>query len=145
MANLNSTTLAKSIGTQDTLIPLTSVANITRGDVLFVDQEAMPIKSLITTTSPPQAVVSRTGRSALHGIGATVYTGSPALFYTSDPVGAAPAGQQYYWINTKTGVIWVAQGDEVGPGSATRYWVQQVNVPSIGAFGVRVFTPTPTQ
>jgi len=48
-------------------------------------------------------------------------------------------------VNTKTGVIWVAQGDEAGPGSANRYWQPQVVTPGIAAFGVRTLTPAPTQ
>ncbi len=141
----NTTTLLKSVGSSDTFIPLSSVAGIKAGDVIFIDREAMPTdqhKSPYVGTISGVSV-ARSGRAAAHGIGATVYTGPPSAFSTVDPVGVPPIGSQPWWINVTTGVIWVAQGDEAGPGSANRFWQAQTTVPGTAALGVRAFTVGP--
>lgn len=149
MANIipNQTPLAKSIGSSDVWIPLTSVSGITvPSDMAWIDRELIQIDALNTTTTPPQARVRRgiggTGAVA-HGIGSTVITGPPTIFYGSDPIGVPSPGSQPYWINVKTGVIWVAQGDEAGPGAANRYWAPQVVTYAIGALGVRTVSVAP--
>ena len=142
----NKTTLLKAVGTADTFIPLTNVANINKGDVIFVDQEAMPtsITKPAQTGNIPGVFVARTGRAASHGPGATVYTGPPTMYFaTNDPVGVPSAGSQPYWINVKTGAVWVAQGDEAGPGSANRFWQLQVSTPGLGPLGIRTTTIAP--
>lgn len=142
----NTTTLLKSVLSSDTFIPLLSVAGIKAGDVIFIDAEAMPTdqhKSPYVGTMSG-VYVARTGRAAAHGIGATVYTGPASAFATVDPVGVPPAGSQPWVINTKTGVIWVAQGDEAGPGTANRYWQAQTTVPGTAALGVRTFSIGPS-
>jgi hypothetical protein len=141
----NSTTLLKSVGPSDTFIPLSSVANINKGDVIYVDSEAMPTSRTAApvTGAIPGVFVVRTGRAASHGVGATVYTGPPSSFSTVDPVGVPPAGSQAWVINVITGRIWVAQGDEAGPGSANRFWQLQTLTPGIGALGVRTSVASP--
>lgn len=149
MANIipNQTPLAKSIGSSDVWIPLTSVANITLpNDMAWIDRELLQIDAINSTMSPPQAKVRRGigGTAAVsHGLGATVTTGPPTIFYGSDPVGVPAPGSLPYWINVKTGVIWVAQGDEAGPGAVTRYWAPQVVTYSIGSLGVRNVSVSP--
>lgn len=145
MANLNSTQLATSVGPSDTIIPLLSLSGISRGDVLFVDKEAMPISALLSTSNPVAVRVARTGVAAAHGPGALVYTGPPSAFAPVDPVGIPPIGVQPYWVNTRTGAIWVAQGDETGPGALNRFWQLQTSTPGKGALGVRTVTIAPTQ
>lgn len=140
----NATTLLRSIGAADTFVPLTSLTNVLAGYVLYVDAEAMPIGRLVTTGALPGVTVVRSGRAASHGIGATVYTGPPAAFATGDPVGVPAAGSQPWVINVLTGRIWVAQGDEAGPGAANRFWQLQTVTPGTGAFGVRTTTVSPT-
>lgn len=148
MANIipNQTPLAKSIGVSDTLIPLTSVANINANDMAWIDRELIQIDAITNNSTPPQIRVRRgiggTGAVA-HGLGATVTTGAPTLFYGSDPIGVPAPGSQPYWINVKTGVIWVPQGDEAGPGTANRYWAPQVVTYGIGSLGVRTVSVAP--
>lgn len=137
------TTLLKSIGSGDTFVPLTSVAGIVKGYVLYVDSEAMPVGVVVSNSAIPGVNVARTGRAASHGIGATVYYGPPSSFATTNPVGVPPAGSVAWVINTITGQIWVAQGDEAGPGAANRYWQLQVSTPGIGALGVRTVSVNP--
>jgi len=138
-----STTLAKSVGSSDVFIPLSSVSGIAKGSVIYVDLEAMPVAQVVTTGALPGVVVTRTGRAASHGIGATVYYGAPSAFATVDPVGVPPAGSVAWVINTITGRIWVAQGDEAGPGAANRYWQLQTVTPGVGALGVRTSVASP--
>lgn len=147
----SSTTLLRSVASGDTFIPLSSVSALSaltaamlKGWSIYIDQEAMPIAALLTTSALPGVTVTRTGRAAAHGIGATVYMAPSSSFYTCDPVGVPPAGSQPYWINTITGRIWVAQGDEAGPGSANRYWQLQVTTPGTSALGVRTSSVSPT-
>ncbi len=141
----NTTTLLKSVLSSDTFIPLSSISGINPGDVVFIDQEAMASNRLnnLVTGNIPGVKVVRTGRAASHGIGATVYTGPPSAFSTVNPTGVPPVGGQPWVINTTTGVIWVAQGDEAGPGAANRYWQAQTSLPTIGALGVRTVTAGP--
>lgn len=139
----NTTTLLRSVGSSDTFIPLSSLTNINKGDVIFMDLEAMPVARLVPGAALPGVIVTRTGRAASHGIGATVYTGNPAVFATNDPVGVPGPGSQPYWINTLTGRVWVAQGDEGGPGAANRFWQLQTSTPGIGPLGVRTTAVSP--
>jgi hypothetical protein len=128
----NKTSLTSGVATSDTFIYLASVANINIGDLLLIDQEVLPTRAYpkvsILTGNLPGVFVTRTGRAATHGVGATVYTGPSSFFQTVDPVGVPPPGSQPYWINVKTGVIWVAQGDEAGPGALNRWWQPQSNI-----------------
>lgn len=141
----NQTTLLKSMLASDTFVPLSSVANINKGDVVFVDSEAMPTSSTrpSVTGNVPGVFVVRTGRAASHGVGALVYTGPPSAFVTVDPVGVPAAGSQPWVINILNGRVWVAQGDEAGPGAANRFWQLQTTTPGIGAFGVRTLVASP--
>lgn len=154
MANYNTVTLARSVGPGDTALPLISGSGINKGDYIFIVDAAgrgefMPIRTLagvtVMPTNPPTIQVVRTGMAASHGPNSLCYTGPPSAFYTVDPVGVPPAGVQPYWINVRTGDLWVAQGDEQGPGSQTRFWQKQIITPGRGALGIRTFTPSPTQ
>lgn len=146
-----STTVLRSVGSGDTFIPLSSVSALAaisaaalKGWFIYVDQEAMPIAGVVTNSALPGVIVTRTGRAAAHGIGATVYIAPGSSFYRNDPVGVPAAGSQPYWINASAGRVWVAQGDEAGPGSANRYWQLQVTTPGTGALGVRTSSVSPT-
>lgn len=154
MANYNSVTLARTVQPSDTSIALLSGSGINKGDFIFVVDmagrgEFMPIRTVggvtVLGTNPPTIQVVRTGIAATHGPNSLAYTGPPSAFYTVDPYGVPPTGVQPYWINVKTGDLWVAQGDEQGPGSLTRFWQKQIITPGRGSLGIRTFTPTPTQ
>ena len=142
----NQTALAKAIVASDTIIPLVSMANVNKGDVLFVDSEAMPTSKTVApnlVSTPPAVLVARSGRAVAHGAGALVYTGPPAAFVTVNPSGVPAAGSVAWQINTLTGQIWVAQGDEAGPGAQNRFWQLQSTIPGIGALGVRTSLTSP--
>ncbi len=150
MANINQTTLSKAVGptSAEVFIPLASLATIAVNDQLLVDREQMHVSALVPTVTPPGVRVRRgvSGTiSTSHAPGAIVTTGPPTAFNVTDPVGVPPAGQQPYWINTKTGAIWVAQGDETGPGTLARYWQLQVTTQARGALGIRTTSIVPTQ
>jgi hypothetical protein len=142
----NQTALAKSIVSADTIIPLVSMANINKGDVLYMDMEAMPTSKTLSpnfTSTPPTVVVARSGRASSHAAGVTVYTGPPSAFVVVDPTGVPAPGSQPWQINTLNGRIWVAQGDEGGPGVGNRFWLLQSTIPGIGALGVRTSLTSP--
>lgn len=140
MADKNATTLSASIAATDQQPTLASLSTLAVGDVLVIDREAMAVVRL----SPLRVMRGALSTAAVaHAGGATVYTGSPALFARVDPVGIPSADASSPWINLATGNVWVAQGDQVGPGVNTRYWQLQTTTRTAGALGVRVATVSP--
>lgn len=144
MATLNSITLARDmtatsvnrhiwIGSVTSAAPPTGVS---KGDLIWFDREAMMV--LDAGQNP---VIVRRGMAgtiaAGHVSGTTGYAGGPEKFSSVDPVGIPPAFPAANpWINTRDGRVWVAQGDERGPGVAARYWqLQTTTRGAVGAFG----------
>ena len=147
MANLNSTRLAQDTSVKGQQITVASVAGISKGDLVYVDGEAMRVTAAPIT---PVLKVQRGqyGTAATeHAAGNVLWSGKPTQFHSDDPKGkplAAPLENP--WINMGARRIWFAIGDEVGPGVDGRYWQLQAGGPVIGALGVRptpeVVTPT---
>lgn len=137
MAALNQTTLGANVGMDGLLLALTNVATVAKGDVLYLDREA------VTVTAAPVAFMVRVSRGALgtvaspHGAGAVVYTGPATKFKTTDPVAPPIAFEDSPWINVANGNIWSANGDDVGPGVRAKYWALSVATHTIGALGSR--------
>ena len=135
---LTQTTLAAPIGPSDTQVQLASVSGILRGWLLYIGGEAMTVvASPVSTTTVSVARGAGGTRGAAHSDG-TVYAGAPNLFYSMDPVGSPNAYPEATpWINLRTGTVWAAVGDEVGPNAGSRFW-QPINTLGIsGALGVR--------
>lgn len=140
MPDLTETTLAASVTSAQTQIPLASVSGINVGDVLFFDGEAVCIQSFVAAGNP--AIVTRGygGTTASsHLAGSLVIAGRPHHFKTHDPKGI-PLDFPYTnpWVNIRDNRVWRAQGDQVGPGVLMRYWTPITLTQAIGALGVRV-------
>jgi hypothetical protein len=136
MSDLNSTTLARTLSATDRRVQLASIANVAKDDLLVIDREAMLV--LDVTRNPVRVLRGAAGTAAVgHATGQTAYSGTPDQFYHRDPVGI-PAGFPVAdpWINLREGRVWVAQGDEVGPGAAHRRWQLQSTSYPIGPFGI---------
>lgn len=141
---LASTSFASAVGAFDTQVNLASTSGIVPGVRLFANREMLCVERL--TGIGNNAVVRRgldgTGSSA-HATNETVYIGSPEQFYDIDPQGVPVTGSPVNpYINTRTGVIWVIQGDDVGSGAAARAWQPVTTTQTTGALGVRVTTTT---
>ena len=95
------------------------------------------VASPVSTTTVSVARGAGGTRGAAHSDG-IVYAGAPNLFYSMDPVGSPNAYPEATpWINLRTGTVWAAVGDEVGPNAGSRFW-QPINTLGIsGALGVR--------
>lgn len=145
--SLSSTTFATTVEPSDTLVNLTSTSGIVPGVSVFCDRELMFVERL--TGIGTQTIVRRgqDGTSATrHATNSTVWIGRGDQFYNSTPTGLPPAVLLVYpYIDVRTGVIWVAQGDETGPNNAGRVWAQTTQAMVAGALGnqsVVVTTPS---
>lgn len=140
MPDLTETTLAAPVTSSATLVPLTSATGINVGDVMFFDGEAVSVGGFTPTNS--HAIVTRGygGTTAqTHPSGAIVFAGKGHHFKTHDPRGV-PLDFPYSnpWVNIRDNRVWRAQGDQVGPGVAGRYWQLVTLTRSIGDLGVQL-------
>lgn len=141
---LSTTTLSQTTEPCESKVILASTSGLTPGVRLYVDRELMAVDRL--TGIGNEAVVRRgvDGTAASrHATNTTVTIGRGDQFYQSDPVGLPPSVVPVSpYINVLTGVSWVAQGDEVGPGNAGRIWAPITITQAAGALGVTVLTTT---
>jgi hypothetical protein len=136
MADLNSTTTTRALSATDRRVQLASIVNVAKDDLLVIDREAMLV--LDATRNPVRVLRGAAGTAAVaHVNGQTAYSGTPDRFFSRDPVGI-PAGFPLAnpWINLRDGRIWVAQGDQVGPGAGNRRWQLQTTSYPIGSLGI---------
>jgi hypothetical protein len=145
--SLSTTTFSNTVEPADSRVILASTSGITPGVRLYVDRELMAVDRL--TGIGNEAVVLRgiEGTAASrHATNSTIYIGRGDQFYSSDPIGLPPAILPVYpYINVLTGVVWVAQGDEVGAGNAGRIWAPitlAMARDGVGAYQVTTTTPS---
>lgn len=141
---LSSTTFSQTVEPGDSKVIFASTSGLSPGVCVFADRELMRIERL--TGLGNEAVVRRgiDGTvSSRHATNATVYIGRGDQFYHQDPMGLPPIVMLVYpYINVRTGVLWVAQGDEDGPGNAARIWAPVTVAMAAGALGVSTVTVT---
>jgi hypothetical protein len=133
VATLSTTTLGAAVGATALTVPLASVANVSVGQWLYVDSEALAVTAIAGLWVTARRGVGGT-LAADHPSGATVTIGDPSQFYDTDPVGVPPSPVLVTpWINVLTGTQWVVsgstwvptteggitEGNVVGPASAT--------------------------
>jgi hypothetical protein len=145
--SLSSTTFATTVEPSDTLVNLASTSGIVPGVLLYCDRELLAVDRL--TGIGTQAIVRRgqDGTAATrHATNATVWIGRGDQFYSSTPTGLPPAILPVYpYIDVRTGVIWVAQGDETGVGNAGRIWAAVTIAMVPGSLGnAQTVTTTPS-
>jgi hypothetical protein len=143
-ASLTSTTFSVTVEPSDTRVLLASTSGISPGVRLYAGRELLGIEVL--TGIGNEAIVRRglEGTAASrHATNETVWIGRADQFSSSDPTGLPPAVLLVYpYINVLTGVAWVAQGDETGPGNAGRIWAPMTVAMSAGALGNQQTTTT---
>ena len=140
---LSTTTFASPVTETDSQVNLTSLTGIYAGVCLFSNRELFTIERL--TGIGNYAVVRRGQdgtKNRAHSVVETVYIGRPDQFYAFDPQGVPGSALTNPHINTQTGVAWVIQGDDFGPGQAAQTWQPIASSQTIGALGVRVNTTT---
>ena len=106
-ATLNQTTLSAGATEGQTFVTVTSASTMAANDILYVDREAMVIRSVSGTTIQVTRGTNGT-RATAHPVNAVVYSGVPARFYTSDPPygRCTPSNQLVLpYINVVTGGI----------------------------------------
>lgn len=143
-ATLATTTLVFAVDAGARHWQLASTTGIVQGTRLWLDRELAAVEQL---TGINNIVLVRRGVDQTiatpHQSSATVTLGRADQFYSTDPVGLPPIPILVYpYINVTTGVSWVAQGDETGPGAAARIWAPITSTETQGAMGVRVVTTT---
>ncbi len=137
-ASLGTTTFSSTVEPGDTQVILSSTSGIAPGVRLFCDRELLAVVML---TGLGNAAVVRRGvdgtSSSRHATNATVWVGRADQFYDSDPYGLPPANLPVYpYINVRTGDVWAAEGDELGPGVSGRVWSKVTQSIDAGALGV---------
>lgn len=106
-ATLNQTTLSAGATEDQTFVTVTSASTMAANDILYVDREAMVVRSVSGTTIQVTRGTNGT-RATAHANNAIVYSGVPARFYNSDPpYGRCTASNQLVlpYINVVTGGI----------------------------------------
>lgn len=135
--SLSSTLFTSTVEPSDSQVILSSTSGVTPGVRLFCDRELLAVERL---TGIGNAAVVRRGVdgtfASRHATDAVVYIGRADQFYASDPIGLPPAVLPIYpYINALTGDVWVAEGDETGPGNAGRVWSKATQSIDAGALG----------
>lgn len=127
-ATLNKTTLSVAItSATTTFINLTSVSNVTAGDVLFTDGEAMLVQAT-PSANPVQVRRGYDGTAATtHLVNASVWTGVPSRFVSKDPLpgSCTPATVSQLAlpvINTRNGFIWDCAKTDATAATPTFKW-----------------------
>ena len=121
---LNSTTLSVAVNASDSAVTVASISNISVGDLIFMDREAMRVTVVPTTGTRLQVSRGASGTAArAHAASITVYTGAPARFYNTEVVGTCTAANELYTprivlptgnVYTCTGGQWNRVGPDVG-------------------------------
>lgn len=141
---LSTTTFNATVEPGDTKLIMGSTSGLAPGVHLCVDRELIAIDRL---TGLGNEVVVKRGQdgtaASRHATNTPVYIGRADQFYSTDPVGLPPAVLPVSpYINVRAGRIWVAMGDDLGPGNAGRIWAEVTTAMSAGALGVPVITVT---
>lgn len=142
---LSTTTLTNAVTADDRQIQVGSTSGLLPGVRLYIDRELLEVVGLLGYASivNVRRGVDGTGASR-HASGATITIGRADQFYSSDPVGLPPSEVPVSpYINVLTGVHWLAQGDETGPGRDSRWWQKRETTYSTGALGVRTTETLP--
>lgn len=143
LATLATTTLSQLVGPSDQTFKLASTSGITPGTRLYLDRELTSVVSVGDGLVTVRRGVDGTA-GARHGYNTLITIGRADQFFEVDPLGLPPNELPVTpYINVLTGVVWVATGDEQGPGVSGRLWQQSTTTSTIGSLGVRVTTTTP--
>mgnify|MGYP001583314354 CR=1 FL=1 len=127
---LNQVRLNSAITSEtQTAVTLTVADNVTVGDLVYVDTEAMVARAVNTTTDVVTVSRGQMGTAASqHLTGAIVWTGAANRFYFSDPpygrciaASAYPGGYQP-WINVLTGTYSYCNDNLFGNSSVAGNW-----------------------
>jgi hypothetical protein len=114
-APLNRTTIAASLSAADTLVTFASASGLTRGQVAFIDREAMRLQLQPNPAVPALWQVLRgvcgTGAAA-HAANDQIFTGPAGAFFWNDPQGTASQDRAPVlpYINVLTGDAFMVAG-----------------------------------
>lgn len=137
---LATTTLTEQVSASDTAFKVASTSGLTPGVRLYLDRELANIISIDGSSVQVARGVDGTA-SSRHASNTPITFGRADQFYDSDPVGLPPNELPVSpWINVLTGSIWLASGDELGPGLGGRVWAKQTTTSYAGSLGIRVTT-----
>lgn len=87
---LTATTLSEAVNATQRVVVVASATGVTAGKLLVVDNEAMLVQSITSTSATVQRGVSGTAPGA-HASGEGVLVGTPSQFFTYDVIGACTA------------------------------------------------------
>ena len=118
-------------------ITLTVADDVSVGDVVFIDQEAMVAQVVNTTTEVVTVARGALGTAAAQHLGnSIVWTGAANRFYFNDPKAgrctpnSAYPGGYYPWINVLTGEAWECKDNLYGrANSVAGNWVSTTLYP----------------
>lgn len=141
---LATTTFKSAVAASDSTIYLTSTTGVYPGIRLYANRELMTVDRLTGISTGVVVLRGQHGTATrAHSTAEAVYIGAGDQFFADDPVGLPPNPPKVSpRINVLTGVLWVVQGDVVGPGSLNQTWQPVTSTQTPGALGVRVTTTT---
>lgn len=141
---LATTGFAASVARTDTLVNLASTSGIAPGVFLFANREVLMVVGLTGIGNYAAVLRGREGTETRpHGTGETIYVAQGYQLFQSDPQGLPPLAPLVNpHINVANGIVWVVQGDDVGPGTDARSWQPVTTTQAPGALGMRVATTT---
>ena len=141
---LATTTFSATVAASDAQVTLGSTSGIVPGVFLFANRELMKVVGCKGPGNTCTVLRGQAGTSTRpHGTSETVYVAEGYQLYDRDPQGLpAESVLANPHINVLNGLVWVVQGDDVGPGASARSWQQVTTTQAAGALGVRVTTTT---
>jgi hypothetical protein len=122
---LTATTISAAMTATQTTVTVASATSIVAGWVLYIDREAVLVRSITSTT----AVISRGQMGtapAAHGSGAGVLAQAPAAFSLVDPSGACSTLTETYLprVSVVSGNLFDCVGSTAGAVTGAGYWVR---------------------
>lgn len=141
---LATTTFSATVAAGDSTIYMRSTSGITPGVRLYANRELMTVDRLTGIGTGVVVLRGQHGTATrTHSTAETVYIGQGDQFFADDPVGVPPNPPRVSpRINVLTGVAWVVQGDQDGPGANAQTWQPITTTQTRGSLGVRVNTTT---
>lgn len=139
--SLTATYLSSAINDTQTTVVVNSATGMSAGWLVFVDREAMLIRSISSTTLTVQRGVQGTAPAA-HASSAGVLAQTPSAFYVKDVSGTCNTTTVEYlpWVNLSNGSVYdclaTSASSTTGAGVWVRYRQFGFSIPSFYGVGV---------
>lgn len=123
--SLTATSLSAAVNATQNTVTVASATGLTVGWIMYVDREAMVIRSISSTTITVMRGTNGTAAAA-HGSGAGVLAQVPQAFFLTDPSGACNTTTEDYLphVNLVNGSIYDCIGTTASSVTGAGFWVR---------------------